>query len=69
MLNRYKNLFQWLELLSHGFNLVHLVQACHQEAVEILSSQLGDINLEVQYVAAEDSDDENSLGDDMYGFR
>ncbi|KAJ9590292.1 hypothetical protein L9F63_027867, partial [Diploptera punctata] len=46
-----------------------LKQACHQEAVEVLSSQLGDINLEVQYVAAEDSDEENSLGDDMYGFR
>ncbi|XP_069674241.1 uncharacterized protein [Periplaneta americana] len=46
-----------------------LKQACHQEAVEILSSQMGDISLEVQYVAAEDSDEENSLGEDMYGFR
>ncbi|PSN41266.1 hypothetical protein C0J52_14346 [Blattella germanica] len=46
-----------------------LKEACHQEAVEILSAQLGDISLEVQYVAAEDSDEENSLGEDMYGFR
>lgn len=37
--------------------------------MEILSAQTGDINLEVQYVAAEDSDDDNSLGEDLYGFR
>jgi hypothetical protein len=48
---------------------VMFLQASHQEAVDILQSQLGDICLEVQYVAAEDSDEENSLGEDMYGFR
>ncbi|KDR12726.1 uncharacterized protein LOC110835984 isoform X4 [Zootermopsis nevadensis] len=46
-----------------------LKQASHQEAVDILSSRLGDICLEVQYVAADDTDEENSLGEDMYGFR
>ncbi|XP_023704625.1 Golgi-associated PDZ and coiled-coil motif-containing protein isoform X2 [Cryptotermes secundus] len=46
-----------------------LKQASHQEAVDILQSQLGDMCLEVQYIAAEDSDEENSLGEDMYGFR
>jgi hypothetical protein len=45
------------------------LQASHQEAVDILQSQLGDICLEVQYIAAEDSDEVNSLGEDMYGFR
>ncbi|KAK7867383.1 hypothetical protein R5R35_008928 [Gryllus longicercus] len=50
-------------------NGIDLKQACHQEAVEILSTQIGNITLEVQYVAAEDSDEENSLGEDLYGFR
>ncbi|GLG93991.1 Golgi-associated PDZ and coiled-coil motif-containing protein [Gryllus bimaculatus] len=50
-------------------NGIDLKQACHQEAVEILSTQIGNITLEVQYVAAEDSDEENSLGEDLYGFK
>ncbi|XP_066991480.2 Golgi-associated PDZ and coiled-coil motif-containing protein [Anabrus simplex] len=50
-------------------NGTDLKQACHQEAVDILSGQTGDITLEVQYVAAEDSDEDNSLGEDLYGFR
>ncbi|XP_049767923.1 uncharacterized protein LOC126101285 [Schistocerca cancellata] len=50
-------------------NSIDLRQACHQEAVEILSAQTGDITLEVQYVSTEDSDEDNSLGEDLYGFR
>ena len=46
-----------------------MFQVRHQEAVDILSAQSGSVSLEVQYVASEDSDDENSLADDMYGFR
>ena len=46
-----------------------LTQACHQEAVHALSKQTGDIALQVQYVANEDSDPEDSLGDDIYAFR
>ncbi|XP_023709537.1 uncharacterized protein LOC111865596 [Cryptotermes secundus] len=44
-----------------------LKQASHEEAVDILQIQF-DMHLEVQYIAAEDSDEENSLGEDVYGF-
>lgn len=56
-------------LLNAEYSGLKFLQASHQEAVDILQSQLGDICLEVQYVAAEDSDEDNSLGEDMYGFR
>ncbi|CAH0556445.1 unnamed protein product [Brassicogethes aeneus] len=44
-----------------------LRHACHREAVGILQQQTGDCVLQVQYVAADDSD--NSLEDDGYSFR
>lgn len=44
-----------------------LRQACHKEAVDILQQQLGDCVLQVQYIAADDSD--NSLEEDSYNFR
>lgn len=44
-----------------------LRQACHREAVGILQQQTGDCVLQVQYVAADDSD--NSLEEDGYNFR
>ncbi|XP_025829519.1 probable serine/threonine-protein kinase DDB_G0282963 isoform X1 [Agrilus planipennis] len=44
-----------------------LRQACHREAVEILQQQSGDCRLEVQYIAADDSD--NSLEEDGLNFR
>ncbi|GLV41386.1 brachyenteron [Carabus blaptoides fortunei] len=47
-------------------NSVDLRQACHREAVDILQKQSGDCRLEVQYIAADDSD--NSLSEDGYNF-
>lgn len=44
-----------------------LRQACHKEAVDILQQQLGDCVLQVQYIAADDSD--NSIEEDSYNFR
>ncbi|XP_019867271.2 uncharacterized protein LOC109596213 isoform X2 [Aethina tumida] len=44
-----------------------LRQACHREAVGILQQQTGDCVLQVQYIAADDSD--NSLEEDGYNFR
>lgn len=44
-----------------------LRQACHREAVEILQQQRGDCELQVQYIAADDSD--NSLEEDGFNFR
>jgi hypothetical protein len=54
---------------SYLFIIIFYCQVRHQEGVEILSAQTGNVSLEVQYVASEDSDDDNSLADDMYGFR
>lgn len=48
-------------------NGVDLRQACHREAVDILQKQSGDCRLEVQYIAADDSD--NSLSEDGYNFQ
>jgi hypothetical protein len=56
-------------LLNAEYSGMKFLQASLQEAVDILESQMGDICLEVQYVAVDDSDEENSLGEDMYGFR
>jgi hypothetical protein len=44
-----------------------LRQACHREAVDILQQQTGDCTLQVQYIAADDSD--TSLEEDGYNFR
>ncbi|KAK9869725.1 hypothetical protein WA026_003462 [Henosepilachna vigintioctopunctata] len=44
-----------------------LRQACHKEAVDILQQQSGDCLLQVQYIAADDSD--NSIEEDSYNFR
>ncbi|KAF5281258.1 hypothetical protein FQA39_LY05144 [Lamprigera yunnana] len=44
-----------------------LRQACHREAVDILQQQVGDCRLQVQYIAADDSD--NSLEEDGLNFR
>uniref|UniRef100_A0A1Y1KPL3 PDZ domain-containing protein n=2 Tax=Photinus pyralis TaxID=7054 RepID=A0A1Y1KPL3_PHOPY len=44
-----------------------LRQACHREAVDILQQQTGDCRLQVQYIAADDSD--NSLEEDGFNFR
>ncbi|XP_044267174.1 uncharacterized protein LOC123012979 [Tribolium madens] len=44
-----------------------LRQACHREAVDILQQQSGDCTLQVQYIAADDSD--TSLEEDGYNFR
>lgn len=44
-----------------------LRQACHREAVDILQQQVGDCHLQVQYIAADDSD--NSLEEDGFHFR
>lgn len=44
-----------------------LRQSCHREAVGILQQQNGDCTLQVQYVAADDSD--NSLEEEGYNFR
>lgn len=44
-----------------------LRQACHREAVDILQQQTGDCRLQVQYIAADDSD--NSLEEDGLNFR
>lgn len=48
-------------------NHTDLRQACHNEAVEILQKQSGDCVFEVQYIAADDSD--NSLSEDGYNFQ
>ncbi|XP_013384582.1 Golgi-associated PDZ and coiled-coil motif-containing protein [Lingula anatina] len=51
-------------------NGIDLKDAKHAEAVEILSQQQGDIELEVVFVAPdEDSDDENNEYEDDNGFR
>lgn len=44
-----------------------LRQACHKEAVSVLQQQTGDCTLQVQYIAADDSD--NSLEEEGYNFR
>ncbi|XP_062610062.1 Golgi-associated PDZ and coiled-coil motif-containing protein-like [Saccostrea cucullata] len=52
-------------------NGIDLRESKHAEAVHVLSQQLGDIELEVMFVAPdEDSDDEQSqVGEDENGFR
>ncbi|XP_065353846.1 Golgi-associated PDZ and coiled-coil motif-containing protein-like isoform X2 [Cloeon dipterum] len=50
-------------------NSISLRDVSHYEAVEILSAQAGTVSLEVQYIASEDSDDENSLTDFVDGFK
>lgn len=59
------NLFVGDAILS--VNSVDLRQACHREAVDILQKQTGDCVFEVQYIAADDSD--NSLSEDGYNFQ
>lgn len=44
-----------------------LRQACHKEAVDILKQPSEECRLQVQYIAADDSD--NSLDDDTFNFR
>lgn len=44
-----------------------LRQSCHRDAVDILQQQTGDCTLQVQYIAADDSD--TSLEEDGYNFR
>lgn len=44
-----------------------LRQACHREAVDILKQPSEECRLQVQYIAADDSD--NSLEEDGYNFR
>ncbi|KAL1497041.1 hypothetical protein ABEB36_008069 [Hypothenemus hampei] len=48
-------------------NDIDLRNACHKEAVSILQQQTGDCVLQVQYIAADDSD--NSLEEDGFNFR
>ncbi|KAJ8916231.1 hypothetical protein NQ315_016370 [Exocentrus adspersus] len=48
-------------------NEIDLRNACHREAVDILQQQTGDCTLQVQYIAADDSD--NSLEEDGFHFR
>ena len=48
-------------------NDVDLRQACHREAVDILKQYSEECRLQVQYIAADDSD--NSLEEDGYNFR
>ncbi|KAJ8958794.1 hypothetical protein NQ318_019552, partial [Aromia moschata] len=48
-------------------NEIDLRNACHREAVGILQQQTGDCTLQVQYIAADDSD--NSLEEDGFHFR
>ncbi|KAJ8976647.1 hypothetical protein NQ317_009110 [Molorchus minor] len=48
-------------------NEIDLRNACHTEAVKILQQQQGDCTLQVQYIAADDSD--NSLEEDGFHFR
>ncbi|XP_057664869.1 uncharacterized protein LOC130899111 [Diorhabda carinulata] len=48
-------------------NDIDLRNTCHREAVSILQQQQGDSTLQVQYVAADDSD--NSLEEDGFNFR
>lgn len=48
-------------------NEIDLRNACHREAVGILQQQTGDCALQVQYIAADDSD--NSLEEDGFHFR
>ncbi|KAG5900142.1 hypothetical protein JTB14_012815 [Gonioctena quinquepunctata] len=48
-------------------NEIDLRNCCHREAVEILQQQSGDCALQVQYIAADDSD--NSLEEDGFHFR
>ncbi|XP_050306781.1 Golgi-associated PDZ and coiled-coil motif-containing protein-like [Anthonomus grandis grandis] len=48
-------------------NDIDLRNACHKEAVSILQQQNGDCVLQVQYIAADDSD--NSLEEDGLNFR
>ncbi|CAG9863374.1 unnamed protein product [Phyllotreta striolata] len=48
-------------------NDIDLRNVCHREAVDILQKQQGDCTLQVQYIAADDSD--NSLEEDGFNFR
>uniref|UniRef100_A0A6P7HCY9 Uncharacterized protein LOC114349341 n=1 Tax=Diabrotica virgifera virgifera TaxID=50390 RepID=A0A6P7HCY9_DIAVI len=48
-------------------NDIDLRNSCHREAVNILQQQQGDCTLQVQYIAADDSD--NSLEEDGFNFR
>ncbi|CAH1102621.1 unnamed protein product [Psylliodes chrysocephalus] len=48
-------------------NDIDLRNACHREAVSILQQQQGDCTLQVQYIAADESD--NSLEEDGFNFR
>ncbi|CAG9814214.1 unnamed protein product [Phaedon cochleariae] len=48
-------------------NEIDLRTACHREAVNILQQQTGDCKLQVQYIAADDSD--NSLEEDGFHFK
>ncbi|CAH1133356.1 unnamed protein product [Ceutorhynchus assimilis] len=48
-------------------NDIDLRNSCHKEAVSILQQQTGDCILQVQYIAADDSD--NSLEEDGLNFR
>jgi len=45
-------------------------QAGHKEAVGLLSSHIGDVDLEVQFLAsADDSDEENSINGDLENYQ
>ncbi|CAC5425658.1 Golgi-associated PDZ and coiled-coil motif-containing protein [Mytilus coruscus] len=66
--DRCENLYVGDAILS--VNSIDLRNAKHAEAVQVLSQQTGDIELEVMFVSPdEDSDDENHEYEDENGFR